>query len=477
MSLSAVANGQSLCALTYQWYKGGSPVSGATSNVFTLPSAATGDSGQYTLTVSNPNTGLSATTTPVWLTVQNIPAPPQICGQPPATTTVTYGQTVTLSVCANGTPPITYSWYYNNTLIDPNVLTNDTLNPDGSLTIVNVRPGNNTVGTYYCHLVGFYTQFSTNSANAVVSANPPVVIKIGALRGMVDPVYYLPTNTTTYFQVTGTVISKTNYSTTVNGEYFIQDDTGGIAVYSYGAGGLVPNPGDNVTVTGPVGNYSSLMEIMPDVANPATGVVTNNPGSPLPLPPGKVLPCNFTNSVAFGGISNAFRLYQGSLLTFTNVSFPAALTNGTWVGGATYAMVDSSGAVIPVYIYSGFANLIGQPIPAFCYRVTAPMSFYLSTTAADRSAGYQFEPSMPEDFVTAPPLAVGVNVSVNGSGKPVLTWTAEPFMSYTVLRSATLSPNLADYHAVASGLTFNTTAGQYTDTSASGAAFYKVTSP
>jgi hypothetical protein len=72
---------------------------------------------------------------------------------------------------------------------------------------------------------------------------------------------------------------------------------------------------------------------------------------------------------------------------------------------------------------------------------------------------------------------VGVNVSVNGSGKPVLTWTAEPFMSYTVLRSATLSPNLADYHAVASGLTFNTTAGQYTDTSASGAAFYKVTSP
>jgi hypothetical protein len=480
-SLTGVASGQSLCSLQYQWIKNGTPISGATSNVFTLASPATTDAGSYSLIVSNPATTLAATSTVVYLAVLDIPVPPQICGQP-ANTTVFNGQTVQLSVCANGTPPIVYQWYYNtlsnysgSAINEVTVGTNDTGETTATLSIANVRPGNTTTGYYYCHLTA-PNLLTTNTAIVQVSAMPPVTTTIYALRGMVDPVFFLPTNTTTYFSVTGTVISKTNMTTTASSEFFIQDATGGIAVFIGGGAGVVPNPGDNVTVTGPVGNYNSLMEFNLSASNPGHTVVFNHSGS---LPPGQVLPISFTNSAAYGGISNAFRLYQGSLLTFTNVSFPAALTNGAWAGGTTYAMVDSSGAVMPLYVYSGFADLIGQPIPAFCWRVTGPMSFYLSTTATDRSAGYQFEPSKPEDFITTPPLPVDVVISLNGSGQPVLTWTAEPFVSYTVLRSATLSPNLADYHAVASGLTFATTAGQYTDTNVLHVApgYYKVTSP
>ena len=476
VSLSAVANGQSLCALTYQWYKNGNPISGATSNVYTVNPAGLGDTAQYTVTVTNPNTSQSDTTPPVWLVIQDVPAPPQICGQPTPTNSVYYGQTVTLSVCANGTPPITYSWYYNGTLIDPNVLTNDTLNADGSLTIANVRPGNNTVGTYYCHLVGYYSQFFTNSADAVVIANPPVATTIGAVRGMIDPVYLLPTNTTTYFQVTGIVISKTNMTTTASSEFFIQDDTGGICVFVGGGGGVVPNAGDNVTVTGPVGNYQSLMEFNLSASNPGHSVVTNSTANSLP--PGTVLPLTFTNSPAYGGVSNAFWRYQGSLLTFTNVHFPAADGVATFAGNTVYTLADDHGNTMPLYVYTGFSDLVGMVIPqGNLWRVTGPMSFYLSPTATDRSAGYQFEPSKPEDFVTAPPAAVNVRVDSNPSGKPVLTWVAEPFMSYTVLRSATLSQNMGDYVPVASGLTFNSAAGQYIDSSAPAAAFYKVTSP
>jgi len=59
--------------LTYQWYKNGVAISGATSNTYTTPPTVTGDSGAvFTVRVSNP-TG-SATSGPATLTVQ-APAP------------------------------------------------------------------------------------------------------------------------------------------------------------------------------------------------------------------------------------------------------------------------------------------------------------------------------------------------------------------------------------------------------------------
>jgi hypothetical protein len=496
ISLGAVANGQNLAALAYQWQKADSsspgtftniPVSvqsSATSNVLTIAGAALTDTAQYQVIVTQPVSSLSATSSPAWLVVQNIPGPPNICGQPVATNSVYFGQTVNLSVCVNGTPPVSGkwgTWYYNGSVIDGvTVGTNDVVSTDGTaLTINNVQPDNGTAGTYYCHLVGFYGSYYTNSSNAYVISLPPVATNISYLRGLVDPVYYVLTNTTTYFQVTGTVTSKTNYSAgAVNVAFFIQDDTGGIEVYWYNPGGAPPQLGDNVTVTGPLSSYQSMMEISPAFDIPGTGVITNSSGNPIP--PGQVLPLTFTNSAAYGGISNALRSFTGSLITFTNVHFPAADGTATFAGNYTYVMADEQGNTFPLYIYYGFTSLVGMVIPTGnVWRVTAPMGVYESQTAADRSAGYQFEPSMPEDIVTTAPLPVNVAISVNGSGKPVLTWTAEPFMSYTVLRSAVLSTNIADYQAVASGLTFNTTSGQYTDQSATPGEtwFYKVASP
>ena len=61
------------------------------------------------------------------------------------------------------------------------------------------------------------------------------------------------------------------------------------------------------------------------------------------------------------------------------------------------------------------------------------------------------------------------------AGHPVITWTAQPFMSYSILRATNV---LGPYLPVATGLTFNSPAGTYTDlTPVSSTVFYKIASP
>src|ERR1035441_6204147 len=88
----------------------------------------------------------------------------QICGQP-TNTTVYYGQTATLSVCAVGEPGDSYQWYYNTvsnysgSAIDGVTIgTNDTGQTSAVLNIANVRPANTTTGYYYCIFTAFNTQ-------------------------------------------------------------------------------------------------------------------------------------------------------------------------------------------------------------------------------------------------------------------------------------------------------------------------------
>jgi len=476
VNLSVVAAGQGLGNLNYQWQKNGSDISNpnGNANIFTLFSALASDSGNYRVIVTTPY-GLSATSSVAFLWVTNPPIPPNITQQP-TNTGVYPGQTAVLYCGAEGAGGLSYTWYHNGNLVgaegNPNVSGDGT----PTLTILDVQTGNDTTGTYRCDVANLYG--TTPSSNAVVSVLSPVVTNIGYLRGLIDA-NLLPTNTTTYFQATGIVISKTNYTSTSSSSFYMQDDTGGIDVFVGGGiggiGGSAPAFGDSVTVTGPLGQYQSLLEFNLSASNPGHSVVINSSGNPVP--PGKVLPLTFTNSVEYGGISNAFRLYQGSLITFTNVYFMAADGVATFSSGST-TLTNLNGDTFTMYVYSAFTNIIGQVIPqGNVWRITGPMSFYLSTSSPDRSAGYEIEPSEFADIVTTPPAVPNVAISVNGSGQPVLTWTAEPFTSYTILRSPVCSPNLVDYVPVASGLTFNTTAGEYTDMSAPAPGFYKVISP
>src|SRR5207249_1311937 len=97
----------------YQWRKGGSNISGATTSTYTTPATTMSDSGtSFDVVVSN----TAATVISNAATVTLDSTPPEITTQP-ANQTVTQGDTVTFSVVATGNPAPTYQWKKNGTAI------------------------------------------------------------------------------------------------------------------------------------------------------------------------------------------------------------------------------------------------------------------------------------------------------------------------------------------------------------------------
>jgi hypothetical protein len=463
-SLSVVANGQSLANLSYQWRKNGAGISNpdGNSNVLRFGSASTADSGNYDVIISAPH-GLSVTSSVAYVAITTGPAR---ITQHPTNQTVYFGETARLSVTVVGTPPITYTWYRNNSpLADDATFSGTATNP---LTVLNVQADNGTTGTYYCAVSN--SLGGVVSSNAILSAVAVPTVSIGYLRTLVDPVFYLPTNTAKLWTATGVVTTWTNVTSAANAQFYMEDDTGGIAVFVLGGSAIRPQAGDSVTVTGPLGQFNSLLELNLATANPAHKVVTNSSGNLLP--PGKVLPFSFTNSPAFGGAGEAIRLYQGAVVTLTNVYFVNA--GGTFAGGQNFTMTNAAGERFAFRCDARVGDIIGKPIPAHAWTVTGPMAFFLTSTAPDRSAGFQILPTRYTDIVTdPPPQASGTLARVGADG--VLTWAAQPFMSYTILRATKVE---GPYEPFVSGLTFNTTAGRCTDTNTPPTArFYKIVSP
>jgi hypothetical protein len=219
-----------------------------------------------------------------------------------------------------------------------------------------------------------------------------------------------------------------------------------------------------------VGQFNSLLELNLTVNDPAHGLVINSSGNLLPA--GQVLPFSFTNGLDFGGVGESIRKFQGLVVTLTNVYFVNA--GGTFGSGQNYTITNQAGETFAFRVDSRVFDIIGQPIPSFAWTVTGPMAFFLSTGSTNRSAGYQILPTRYVDIVTAePPAATGAG-GLTG-GQPTITWFAQPYMSYSIIGANELA---GPYLPLITGLTFNTTAGQFTDTNAAPVTrFYKIISP
>ncbi|MDD8020198.1 MAG: immunoglobulin domain-containing protein [Acidobacteriota bacterium] len=107
-TFSVVATGTT--PLSYQWYKNGVAMSGATSSSYTTPATTSSDNDAiFYVRVSNSYGSVSSNS--VTLTVVSGTAP-TITTQP-VSKTVNVGQTATFSVVATGTTPLSYQWYKN----------------------------------------------------------------------------------------------------------------------------------------------------------------------------------------------------------------------------------------------------------------------------------------------------------------------------------------------------------------------------
>jgi phosphatidylserine/phosphatidylglycerophosphate/cardiolipin synthase-like enzyme len=142
----------------------------------------------------------------------------------------------------------------------------------------------------------------------------------------------------------GTIVTITG-TITNGGELgiirYIQDQTAGIAVYSYNLS-LEANMGDSVTVTGTLKNYNNLLEL-----DPVATWTVHSSGHDLPEPIILTIPeLNDTN--------------EGMLVKIENVFF----TNGGNVfSGGTYSF-SSGGNSCQIYVRTNDSPLVGEIIPS-----------------------------------------------------------------------------------------------------------------
>ena len=100
---------------TYQWRKGGTAISGATSASYTTP-VTVGDDNGALFSVVVTNSAGTVTSNNATLTVTAASTAPAITTQP-ANQSLTVGQTATFTVVATGTPTPTYQWRKGGTAI------------------------------------------------------------------------------------------------------------------------------------------------------------------------------------------------------------------------------------------------------------------------------------------------------------------------------------------------------------------------
>lgn len=167
-------------APAYQWYFNDTVITGATARQYSKTWAVS-DAGTYKVVVSNAAGKDSSST------VLSVNVPPSIASQPQSQTVVV-GQSVTFSVSATGTPPLSYQWYKNDTAISGAT--------SSSYSILNVKVAD--TGTYAVTVSNGVLPNATSNG-AVLTVNPA---KPGPLTYSQNPAIYgvgiaISTNTCT----------------------------------------------------------------------------------------------------------------------------------------------------------------------------------------------------------------------------------------------------------------------------------------
>ncbi|HEU0009372.1 MAG TPA: immunoglobulin domain-containing protein [Verrucomicrobiae bacterium] len=157
--------------LFYQWYFNGALIPGATLSTFMVVNAQeTNDAGNYHVIVYNSFS--SATSAVAILTVGMLP--PTIETEPESQT-IESGETAMLSVIANGSQPLSFQWYRDDTNLVPGA-TSDTL------TISNAQPVHS----------GNYTVIVTNSLGSATSSVAVLTVTVVAPRITSQPADQTP---------------------------------------------------------------------------------------------------------------------------------------------------------------------------------------------------------------------------------------------------------------------------------------------
>ncbi|MFZ0390484.1 MAG: DUF5689 domain-containing protein, partial [Calditrichia bacterium] len=163
-------------------------------------------------------------------------------------------------------------------------------------------------------------------------------------------------------------------------DFFIQDGTGGINVFSFDPPTPQYNEGDSLELVGEIGQFNGKVEIL---NWDATVISTGNPVNAVDV-----------------DIADLSELYEGRLITIDNV-MPAA-GSGPWYSNPpdtsfNFIITDGTGDLL--LRVEGATNIGGNPEPGWPVRVSGIYSQYDFSTPY--TSGYQLLPRRYSDFQEA----------------------------------------------------------------------------
>lgn len=175
-SLFVTASG--LGPITYQWFRNGSAIAGATASSYSVASSSSGHAGTYEVVATNEYGGNRSN----GATVQLLEQPPFITAEP-ASKSAVVGQTASLSATASGSTPLAYQWYKGDRILPG--ATNATLDL-GPATLEKAGPyrvvasnafgiAPSTTATFTVSSVQESGVFSTTFSSDTIHAASPVV--------------------------------------------------------------------------------------------------------------------------------------------------------------------------------------------------------------------------------------------------------------------------------------------------------------
>lgn len=356
--------------LSFQWRKDSAPISGATDATFNIPSTVTGDSGNYTVVITN--TSGSVTSSVATLNVSAVAIAPSITTQP-LSTNVSYGASATFSVVAEGTEPLSYQWQFYGTNISGTA---------AFYTVSGAAPAD----------AGPYTVVITNVAGAVTSSpanltvTAPAATNIAFLRSTLDNVNYVPTNTTTLFTAEGIVTTHQNLTAgSVNALFYLQDATAGIACFWSGGGLTLPPAGALVRITAPLAHFNGLLQFAPNTNNPLHSVTILSSNNPLPAP--VTLPFGSQNDPV------AMEALEGKYVAVSNVFIE--LTSPTFSG--TCLITNEFSETFTLFANAS-TDISGQTKPAGPVTILGVLGQF--DTSNPRTSAYQLIPSRYADILS-----------------------------------------------------------------------------
>ena len=299
------------------------------------------------------------------------------------------------------------------------------------------------------------------SAGAAVAESDDassIVTPIASVRAGLNNETGAIADTNKVYTIEGTATIKNNVVGGTNNNFYIQDETGGINIYSGVAHGLTINQGDKVRITGKLAFFNGLTELVPTA-------VEKLDGGSLPTPVQKTL----TELTTFATAEPV----EGTLVTVkAKISAIPATAQG---GGYNISIADEEGKSMTLRLMTATGIDVATLEVGSTYTFTGIFAQFDNNSPY--TSGYQLFPRTAEDIVKEPEIPseqVPLIYQVHPA-KMVSTKNTKPVISGKVEKTAndldwSTFKLLIDDTAVA-GVTPNATTGVFSYTPAEDLAF------